>query len=450
VCKTSVCALLLGLTLFARGANPDDKKTPPATPEKAISPEEKAVLSLTTALRSALGKTKDSQASKALVAAYSEKLLIHARKHLHDPSGMEAVLAVIRFNWDQPRSKRHKQEDYDPKTDDLERIVKKLVTAAAPPKAPAPLRQGRQAVERGLEFLQKDAAKWRKERQCSTCHHGTMTVWALCEANSQGYEVWDSTLADTTKWTRDRLLDRIDLPRDKRVGWNMVSTPAIYLSVMALCVPKQDVVPAAELKRIAGHLLRHQETDGSWAWSMAPAKNRAPPFFESDEVATLLSYAALRPQVPADPKVKSDVRDAREKAEAWLAKTKRSNTTQAAALRLLVKALAAAPAKLPQTEIDQLLARQNKDGGWGQLVGAASDAYATGQTLYVLSMAGLARDRAEVQRGVMCLVNTQKADGSWPMTARSHPGATPAKNLVPIVYFGSAWATLGLMRSEAR
>ncbi len=105
MCKSSVCALLLGLTCFVRGANPDDKKTTPATPEKASSPEEKAVLSLTTALRSALGETKDPEARKALVAAYSEKLLAHARKHLHDPSGMEAVLAVLRFNWDLPRSK---------------------------------------------------------------------------------------------------------------------------------------------------------------------------------------------------------------------------------------------------------------------------------------------------------------------------------------------------------
>jgi hypothetical protein len=39
---------------------------------------------------------------------------------------------------------------------------------------------------------------------------------------------------------------------------------------------------------------------------------------------------------------------------------------------------------------------------------------------------------------------------SWPMTGRAHEGATPSKNLVPITYFGSAWATLGLMRSVPR
>jgi hypothetical protein len=274
-----------------------------------------------------------------------------------------------------------------------------------------------------------------------------MTVFALSEARSQGYEVAMETLADMTNWTKDRLLERIDLPRDTRPGWSMVNTPALYLSLMAISIPKQDSVTADELRRIAAHLLRHQEKDGSWAWSSAPPKNRPPPVFESDEVATLLAYVALGPQVRAEPKEKSDVRDAREKAAAWLAKAKPTDTTQALALRLLVPAVAGKPAKDMQPEIDQLLGRQNKDGGWGQLQGAASDAYATGQVLYVLSLAGMNKDRHEVRRGVTFLVSTQKDDGSWPMTARSHPSAEPSKNPVPITYFGSAWATLGLLRS---
>jgi hypothetical protein len=277
-----------------------------------------------------------------------------------------------------------------------------------------------------------------------------MTVWALAEAKSRGYAVAAVDLSAAVKWTKDRLLARIDLPRDKRPGWSMVSTPALYLSVMAVSLPRQGAVSADELGRIAGHLLRHQEADGSWAWSSAPAKNRPPPVFESDEVATLLAYTALGPQVPADPREKSVVRDARERAAAWLAKTKPSDTTQAAALRLLVKARAGGPAKALKPEIGGLLGRQNKDGGWGQFRGAPSDAYATGQVLYVLSLAGVRNDRPEVRRGVTFLVGTQKKDGSWPMTARAHLGATPSKNPVPITYFGSAWATLGLMRSVPR
>ena len=123
---------------------------------------------------------------------------------------------------------------------------------------------------------------------------------------------------------------------------------------------------------------------------------------------------------------------------------------QAAALRVFVRALAGEPMKALKPEIDQLLSRQNKDGGWGQLPDAASDAYATGQALYVLSLAGVKPDRAAIRRGVAFLVATQKEDGSWPMKSRSHPGAEPMKNPVPITYFGSAWATLGLMRSVPR
>ena len=317
---------------------------------------------------------------------------------------------------------------------------------AGPPRAAATPEQGRQAIERGLTFLQQDAAKWRKERKCSTCHHGTMTVWALTEAKSRGYKITAENLADMAKWTKERLA-QIEQPRDKRPGWSMVNTPALYLSVMALAVPGQNAVSADELKRIAGHLVRHQETDGSWAWSSAPAQNRPPPVMESDEVATLLAYLALGPQEPADPKAKSEVREARKKAAAWLAETKPNDTTQAEALRLLVKVRAGEPAKTLQPAINSLLGRQNKDGGWGQVKDAPSDAYATGQALYILSLAGVKNDRAELRRAVAFLVDTQKEDGSWPMTPRAHPGATPMKSPVPITYFGSTWATLGLLRS---
>src|SRR5581483_12230160 len=82
---------------------------------------------------------------------------------------------------------------------------------SGPPDAEATPAQARRATERGLAFLRQDATKWRKERQCSTCHHGTMTVWALSEAKSQGYDVTAEELAEAVKWTRERLLNGLDL-----------------------------------------------------------------------------------------------------------------------------------------------------------------------------------------------------------------------------------------------
>src|SRR5207302_8276522 len=88
-------------------------------------------------------------------------------------------------------------------------------------------------------------------------------------------------------------------------------------------------------------------------------------------------------------------------------------------------------------------------GGWSQTVPEPrSDAFATGQTLYVLSLAGFTADRREMQRGIDFLVSTQKPDGSWPMISRSTPNGEPgsSKLLTPIICTASSWATLGLVR----
>ncbi len=261
---------------------------------------------------------------------------------------------------------------------------------------------------------------------------------------NRGYAVKQEVLADLTEWAKERL-GGIDKPRDTRPDWSMVNSVALYLATMALAVPGQGAVSEDELQRIAGHVVRHQEVDGFWAWSSEPPGNRPPPHFESDEVATLLAYMSLGPQAQADTKA----RESRERAAAWLDKNNPTDTKQAAGLRLLVKVRARDPAEVLRPEIYRFLRRQNDDGGWGQLDDLPSDAYATGQALYVLGQAGLPPGRAEVRRGVDFLVACQRADGSWPMKPRAHPGAKPSTNPVPIIYFGSAWAMLGLLRSEA-
>lgn len=308
------------------------------------------------------------------------------------------------------------------------------------------------AVERALTFLVEDAVTWRKERTCATCHHGVLTVWTLCEAQSRGYAVDEKSLNDMTAWTKQRL-EKIDEPRDERPGWNMINTPALYLEIMSQTVPGQTAISREEQRQIAGHLVRHQEKDGSWAWSIAPAKNRPPPVFESDEVVTLLAYTVLGAHDVDDSKASAEARNSHEKGAAWLKANDPTDTTQAAAVRLFravqdfrdprYKRLA----RLVREGTDALLARQNKDGGWGQIPESASDAYATGQSLYFLNIAGVPRERDEIQRGVSFLVASQKENGSWPMTSRAHPGEKPFTNPVPITYFGTAWATLGLART---
>ena len=320
-------------------------------------------------------------------------------------------------------------------------LMASIVRADEPPAAEG----ARQAIERGLMFLEADALKWKAERTCATCHHGTFTVLALAEARKIGIAVDADKFAEMVKWSKERLAN-IDEPRDPRPGWNMVNTVAIYLALLGQFVPEQSVVSREELAKIRGHLLRHQEDNGSWAWSAAPAKNRPPPFFESDEVATLLALLTFPLEEDA---TNDELRGSRQKAIDWLAKADETDTTQAAALRLLWKKRAE-PAVDVQPQIERFLNRQRSDGGFAQLADRPSDAYATGQSLYVLNLLGVLPDRPEIQRAVGFLLATQRADGSWEMTRRGHEGVTPSANVVPITYFGSAWGTLGLMRSNTR
>lgn len=307
---------------------------------------------------------------------------------------------------------------------------------------PPAAEQTRQSIERGLAFLQADALKWRAERTCATCHHGTFTVLVLAEARQSGIPFEADKVAETVRWAKERL-SNIDAPRDAQPGRNMVNSAALYLGLFAQFVPEQDFVSPEELNSIRAHLLRHQEANGSWAWSIAPAENRPPPFFESDEVATLLALLVLQGGIAND-----ELRGSRQKAIDWLAKADETDTTQAAALRMLWKKRAE-PAADMQSHIERFFNRQHSDGGFAQLADRASDAYATGQSLYLLNLLGVPRDRPEMQRAIGFLVATQRDDGSWDMIRRGHEGVTPSANVVPLKYFGSAWATLGLIRSAS-
>ena len=51
-------------------------------------------------------------------------------------------------------------------------------------------------------------------------------------------------------------------------------------------------------------------------------------------------------------------------------------------------------------------------------------------------------------KGQAWLVSKQQAEGNWNMTPRPNkPGDKESENVGPITYVGTAWATLGLIRT---
>ena len=93
--------------------------------------------------------------------------------------------------------------------------------------------------------------------------------------------------------------------------------------------------------------------------------------------------------------------------------------------------------------------RKNADGGWSQTKDMASDAWATGQALYAIAQAGIKSHGPVIARAQVFLIQTQRPDGSWPMTSRpTKPGGEGSGNLIPITGAGSAWAVLGLVSTR--
>src|SRR5690242_17353339 len=155
---------------------------------------------------------------------------------------------------------------------------------AAVPRATTP--QVHQTVDRAIQYLQTESAAWLNTRKCAACHHVPMPLWALGEAERQGYAIDKKFVADTAEsllGSRDKLMaskifpnpaDPPD-PRPQGRGLNM-GLP--FLAVAARSLPKLEKGQEESLKLIAEEIARKQRPDGSWEFF---ATLRRPPINES-------------------------------------------------------------------------------------------------------------------------------------------------------------------------
>jgi hypothetical protein len=320
------------------------------------------------------------------------------------------------------------------------------------PVPPARPQQVRRAVERAIGYLQAESAAWLRTRKCAACHHVPMPLWALGEADRQGYAIDKRFLADTIEsllGSRDKLVaSKIfpdpAVPPDPRPQGRGLNMGLPFLAVAARSLPKLEAGQEPSLNLIAEEIVKKQRPDGSWEFF---ATLRRPPINESP--ATDAAWIIMALEGKTGPDAPESRRAALARAITWLDAAKPPVLHQEKVLRLLLAIRSGKPRDTMRPAIDELLTLQRADGGWSQTVPELkSDAFATGQTLYVLSLAGCTADRAEIKRGIDFLVATQAPDGSWPMISRSTPDGSPgsAKLLTPITCAASSWATLALAR----
>ncbi|MFO0790343.1 MAG: prenyltransferase/squalene oxidase repeat-containing protein [Pirellulales bacterium] len=323
-------------------------------------------------------------------------------------------------------------------------------SGTSPASRPATTGQVQTTVNRAIQYLQTESASWLSTRKCAACHHAPLPLWALSEANQHGYTIdkkyfddtIESLLGSHEKLKASRIFPDPAAPPDPRPqgrGLNM-GLPMLLVAAQSIPTLRDSQKQSAAL--IVDEILKKQQPDGSWEFF---ATLRRPPINESQTTDVAWIILALAQATHQDsPELQ---RAALAKAVAWLDAAAPADLHQDKVFKIFLGVQAGKSRESLQSSLDELLKLQRDDGGWSQTVPEPhSDAFATGETLYALSLAGYSAESPAIQRGIAFLVATQAADGSWPMTSRATPDGSPgsAKLLTPITCAASSWATLAL------
>jgi hypothetical protein len=295
------------------------------------------------------------------------------------------------------------------------------------------------AVAKSVPLVQKSANEYTKQRDCFSCHHQALSLFALTTAKAHGFDVSQETLDKQVAHTLKHLATNRDNYKKGRGQGGQADMAGYGLFALEAGGAKPDATTAA----VAEYLLLRDDDREVWRTSA----NRPP----TEASAFTTAYIALRGlQKYSTPEQAERLEKRTAKVRQWLLDTP-AKDTEDRVFRLGALKIAGADAKDVKTAAEELRKTQRDDGGWSQTDKLESDAYATGTALVMLHEAGsLAVTDAVYKRGVKYLVSTQRDDGSWHVKTRSSPFQTYFESGFPyekdqwISMSATCWATAAL------
>jgi ankyrin repeat protein len=311
---------------------------------------------------------------------------------------------------------------------------RKMAGIAPLPPATATERPVTVAVSRGLALLEKQSPVFVRTAGCNSCHAQDLPSAAAAIARDHGIpapkqivQVPEAMNGETPERIMDLITGSI-----AGMGWELFDRFANH-------------APRDQYSDATVHYLKSmQSPEGYWK----TADGRRPPMNSGDLQTTALAIFALRNYTPERDRAETDAAIAR--ARAWLTQAQ-SGTTQERAFRLMALAWADAAPAMVESAARSLSATQHPDGGWGQLPAMGSDAYASGQALYALNIAGkMPVSDAVYQKGIHYLLRSQDSEGAWHVKTRSiwiqpyFDSGFPYEHDQWISAAGTAWASMAL------
>ena len=308
----------------------------------------------------------------------------------------------------------------------------------------------RSAISQAVPPLQVTSIESKKaylrhasQQDCVSCHQQFLPMAAIGLAKKQHVPVDTDAERELIEMVHNGELKNIEADWQALFHPDPVTTKGYMLFGFAA----EDLSANEYTDSWVHHLSAIQGRDGRWFANLP-----RPPLSASDITATALAVHALQ-HYPL-PGRKAQFAKQVEGARRWLW-TAKPQTNEERVYQILGLAWAGEPAQKLQPFAKALLAEQRNDGGWAQLSGMKSDAYATGQAVYALRIgAGIECSHPVIERGRRFLLMTQLADGTWHVRRRAFPFQPTMDSGFPhgrdswISAAGTSWAVMALSLPE--
>jgi len=295
----------------------------------------------------------------------------------------------------------------------------------------------RTAVQRSVSLLERATSQFVSKAGCFACHEQPSAAFAVGAARGKGITIDEKAASD--RWNQlTSALNASQLEGAAALGG---ADNNLYL---AEALVRSGYTPDRKTDILAANLAAYQGGDGGWH---LPGYVRSP-LQDNDFSRTAMAIRALKTY--GTPGRAAEMKQRIEHAKQWLLHAS-PMTTEDFDMRLSGVAAAGASLSDLRKLAEPILAKQRPDGGFAQRDALASDAYATGMTLWALATAGVLQPSDEVYRkGVQFLLTTQAPDGSWHVISRAttfqiyFEGGFPYSHDQWISIMGTGWASSAL------
>lgn len=301
----------------------------------------------------------------------------------------------------------------------------------------------RAAIQKSIALLQHSSDVFLENRRsCVSCHHQNLPGVAMGWARDRGFSLDEDSADRMLVRQMDSWAGRLEAAHEMDQPY---PAPPQFLGYGLWGASALGLSADATTDGVVRYLAATQRPDGRWN----TANITRPPLGGQSIQSTALAMRSL--QLYPLPSRRDEMRARVERAKQWLADSK-PDTHEERIYKLLGLAWAGVPPAGMSDDLQTLRAAQRPDGGWAQLPNLESDAWATGESLVALRIAGGMPPTDPVfSKGTDYLLRTQFDDGSWYVKSRAWPFQPPFDSEFPfgrdqwISAGATAWATMALL-----